>query len=148
MSDRDFCNSYKAGLLEDTRGDRYMIALYTADADLSKDTLAYSPEHEVEGQGYEAGGKPLGGFAVTLDGDAAVLDFDDPIWAKASITARKGLIYNASRGNRAVRVMDFGDEVRSTNGPFTVFFPPPTAATGLVVIGKPIEADESASAQP
>lgn len=137
MDGKDFCNSFKLDLLEATRGDRYMIALYTGEADISKDTPAYSPDHEVEGEGYEAGGKALEGFAVILDGDAAVLDFDDPTWARATLSARRGLIYNASRGNRAVRVMDFGEDVRSTNGPFTVFFPPPTAATGLVVIGRP-----------
>lgn len=131
----DICVSFRADLLERLREDTFMLALYGADADISKDTLTYTSEGEVEGKGYEAGGMELSGFAVSLDGDAAILDFEDPTWADATINARKGLIYNRSRGNSAVRAMDFGEDIRSTNGPFTVYFPPPTAAEGLVVIG-------------
>jgi hypothetical protein len=73
------------------------------------------------------------GFTVTLDGTTAVLDWTtDPLWNPATISSRGALIYNSTRANRAVAVLDFGSTITSTAGPFAVTFPAPTAAAGLV----------------
>jgi hypothetical protein len=132
------CNSFKRELLAmspHTAADTYKIALFPSTATLSKATTAYSATGEVTGTGYTAGGQTLVGFGATLDGDTAVLDWTtDPVWTGATITARGALIYNSSRSNAAVAVLDFGADVSSTNAPFTVTLPAATAAAGLVRI--------------
>jgi hypothetical protein len=114
--------------------DTYKIALFTSAAALSKATTAYSTTGETSGTGYTAGGQNLTGYSATLDTDTAILDFADPSWASATITARGALIYNASKANRSLVVLDFGADITSTNGPFSVTLPAPTAAAGTLRI--------------
>ena len=58
------------------------------------------------------------------DGEAAFLDWTtDPVWPDATITARGALIYNATQGNKAVGVLDFGQDISSFSAPFTVELP-------------------------
>lgn len=132
-------NSFKQELLAmtpHTASDVFKLALYTSAATLSKSTTAYSATNEVAASGsYSAGGITLVGFTVTLDTDTAILDWTtDPTATTATITARGGLIYNSSRSNKAVAVIDFGADITSTAGTFTVAFPAATAAAGLVRI--------------
>lgn len=129
------CDSYKAELLAGIHlaADTYKIALYTSSATLNRDTTAYSATNEVGESGdYAAGGQALTGFSVTEDTNVVILDFDDPEWTGATITARGALIYNSSRSNKAVAVLDFGADVVSTAGTFHVTFPAAAAATGLI----------------
>ena len=131
------CNSFKQELLAmtpHTAGDVYKIALYAVAASLDKATTAYSATNEVGNSGtYAAGGQTLVGFGVTLDADTAILDWGtDPAWTGATIAARGALIYNSSRSNKAVAVLDFGATISSTAGTFTVTFPAVAAATGLI----------------
>lgn len=130
------CNTYKQEILAGVHlsSDTYKIALYTSAATLSKATTAYSATNEASGTGYTAGGATLAGFANGLDTDTAYLDFTDPTWPTATITARGALIYNASKSNKAVCVLDFGADITSTNGTFTVTLPVPAAATATVRI--------------
>lgn len=107
-------------------GDVYRMALYGERAVLSELTTTYTTEGEVIGSpGYDAGGQVLTGYRAVLDGKSATLDFDDPSWPHSSITARGALLYNASRDNRAVVVIDFGKIFTSTNGSFAVIRPEP-----------------------
>src|SRR3954464_9608647 len=131
------CNSFKQELLAmtpHTAADAYKIALYTSAATLSKATTAYTATGEVaSGGGYTTGGNALSGFSAPLDTDTAILDWTtDPTWPAATITARGALIYNSSRSNKAVAGLDFGSDIASTNGTFTVQFPTPAAASGLI----------------
>jgi hypothetical protein len=132
------CNSYKTEILQGVHeaADTYKIALYPSAATLSKATTVYSSTGEVaNGNGYTTGGATLAGFNVTLDGDTAILDWTtDPSWAAATITARGALIYNSTQANKAVAVLDFGSDISSTAGTFTVTLPAPAAATGLLRI--------------
>lgn len=129
------CNSFKQELLAmtpHTPTDVYKIALYTDAATLNKSTTAYTAAGEITGTGYTAGGMNMAGMTVTLDGDTAILDWTtDPVWAAATITADTALIYNSTRANRAVAVLEFGS-ASSTNAAFTVQLPAPAAATGLI----------------
>jgi hypothetical protein len=131
-------NSYKQEILQGIHlaADIYKLALFTSTATLSKATTAYSATNEVGNSGsYAAGGITLVGFTVTLDTDTAILDWTtDPTATTATITARGALIYNSSRSNKAVAVLDFGSDITSTNGTFTITFPAATAAAGLVRI--------------
>ncbi len=131
------CNSYKVELYQGLHklGDDYRIALFTASARLGKGTTRYDGSHESSGNGYEPGGQRLAGITARLDGDVAILDWsDDPIWERSSITARGALIYNASRDDRAVAVLDFGVERTSMDGPFELVFPDPIASGALIWI--------------
>jgi hypothetical protein len=119
------CNSYKQEILEGVHAstDTYKIALFNSNSNLSASTTAYSTSGEVEGTGYTAGGVTLSGYSSGLSGSTAYLTFSDPAWADSTITARGCLIYNSSKSNKAVAVFDFGQNVSSVNGTFTVDFP-------------------------
>ncbi len=119
------CNSYKQELLEGVHasGDTYKIALYSDTATLDKTTTAYSATNEVSGTGYTAGGATLSGFTSGLSSDTAYITFSDPSWSSSTITARGCLIYNSSKSNKAVAVFDFGSNVVSVSGTFTIDFP-------------------------
>ncbi len=119
------CNSYKQEILEGVHAsnDTYKIALYTSSASLSAATTAYSATNEASGTGYDAGGKVLSGLSTGLSGSTAYLTFSDPVWLDATITARGCLIYNSSKSNKAVAVFDFGSDIISVNGTFTVDLP-------------------------
>jgi hypothetical protein len=134
-----FCNSFKTDLFNGVHAtdDTYKIALYTSAADLSAATTAYTTSGQVaNGNGYTTGGATLVGFSVTNDSGTAILDWTtDPSWAAATITARGALIYNDTAvGKNALVVLDFGADISSGGGAFTVVFPAPAAATGLIRI--------------
>lgn len=132
-----FAACYKADIMRGVHqpDDRYMLALYTEGANLSSRTEKYVSKGEVAGPGYAPGGALLRGFRVEEDGDAAVLTFNDVRWERATLRdVVAGLVYNASKGNRAVGVVALAQKTSSTNGPFEVFFPDATAADGVFVI--------------
>jgi hypothetical protein len=115
-------------------GNTYKMALYTSAATLGATATTYSATNEVTGTGYTAGGMTLTGYAASLDGTTAIIDFADPVWANSTITARGGVIYDASNGNKVRGVFDFGSDITSTNGPFTAALPAPAAATAVIKI--------------
>jgi len=119
------CNSYKQEVLEGVHSsaDTYKLALYTDAATLGAATTAYSATNEVEGTGYTAGGVELSGFTSGLSGSTGYVTFTDPAIANATITARGCLVYNSSKSNKAVAVYDFGGNITSTNGTFTIDLP-------------------------
>lgn len=130
-------NSYKQEILEGVHAstDTYKIALYTDSATLGATTAAYSATNEVaDGNGYTTGGKTLTGFTSGFASSKAYITFDDPEWTSATITARGCLIYNSSKSNKAVAIFDFGSNVSSTNGTFTIDLPA-AGASALIRIG-------------
>lgn len=107
------------------------MALYTAAANLNRDTLVYTADNEVVGTGYVAGGKTLTGVTVAKSDSVAYLDFDNVTWSPANFTARGALIYNTSLGNLAIAVLDFGADKTATTS-FTVQVPANTPISALV----------------
>lgn len=103
--------------------DAYMMALYVEDAGLNAFTNTYTPEKEVRGRGYVTGGKLLTGRKVELNGTRVEITWDNVRWANSTIRARCALIYNKSRGNRAMTILDLGEEGWSKNGNFDVLLP-------------------------
>lgn len=108
--------------------DEYWVALY--DDGLDESTGAYTAAGEVKGQGYRAGGKPVGPPRILRDGNCFVWDFEDPVWTNSTISACCALIYNKTRG-RSLAVLSFPETV-SRNGTFRLVLPPPTASEGAV----------------
>lgn len=132
-----FCTSAKAeflGGVHDLDTDTIKIALYTSAATLGAATTAYSAANEVVGTGYTAGGMTLTGPAISTDGTTAIVDFDDATWSDSTIVARGAMIYNASKSNKALAVIDFGADKTSSAGNFTVVMPAPAAATAILRI--------------
>jgi hypothetical protein len=74
--------------------------------------------------------------SVTLDTTNGVAFFDaaDPTFTSATITARGALIYNNSKSNAAIAVLDFGSDFSSSNGTFQVQFPTAAHNTALIRI--------------
>ena len=117
--------------IHDLTTDVLKIALYTANADLNEDTTAYTTTAEITGTGYSAGGKILTGTTISSSGFTAFVDFDDVVWNPAAFTTRCALIYNSSKANRAIAVLDFGsDKTASTT--FTIVMPVNDANSALI----------------
>jgi hypothetical protein len=135
------CTSFKVEILRAihdftaSTGDVFKLALYTSSANLDATTTAYSATNEVGNSGtYTAGGGALTNVTPTSSGTTAFLDFADISFTSATITARGALIYNSSKSNRAVAVLDFGSDKISTTGTFTVQFPVADASNAIVRI--------------
>ena len=132
------CSSFKPEILggiHDLDTDAIFIALYTSSATLGAATTAYTATNEVAtAGGYTAGGIQLTSPVITLDGTTGICDFADATWPAATITARGALIYNSSKSNKAIAVLDFGSDKISTAGAFTVVMPAAAASTALVRI--------------
>ena len=108
-----------------------MLALYTGAATLDQTTTVYSTAGEVVGTGYTAGGIVLTGATIGTDGFTVYASFANPEWVGAAFTARYALIYNASKGDKSVAVLDFGaDKTASTS--FDITLPANTASSALL----------------
>lgn len=116
--------------VHDLLTDDIYIALYTANADLNQATTVYTATGEVVASGYTAGGQKLLSPTIGSSGSTAYVDFADPSWS-AAVVARGALIYNASKGNKSIAVLDFGADKTSTQT-FTVTFPANTADSAIL----------------
>lgn len=138
------CTSFKVELLDgvhnfNTGGDTFYIALYTSAASLGASTTAYTTSGEVSSSGtnYTTGGEALTVSQVPTDGGSgttAYLSFDTIAWPNATITARGAMIYNSSKSNKAVCVLDFGSDKTSTDGDFTINFPAANSSSAIIRI--------------
>jgi hypothetical protein len=108
----------------------YKIALYTASADLSYTTLAYTTTNEITGTGYTAGGKTLTPIVPASSGQTAYVSFNNAVWNPAAFTCRGALIYNSTT-SAAVAVLDFGSD-KTCSGTFTVTFPTADATDAII----------------
>lgn len=117
--------------IHDFTTDTIKIALYTSLADLNEATTAYTTSNEATGTGYSAGGKVLTGVSVESSGFTAWVNFNNVVWNPAAFTVRCALIYNASKANRSIAVLDFGAD-KTCTATFTVTMPASTATTALI----------------
>ena len=126
--------SFKAELyqaIHDLTTDTLKLALYTADANLDASTTVYTSANEITGTGYSAGGNVVTGAAISSSGYTAWVTFNNVLWVPAAFTTRCALLYNASKANRSIAVLDFGSDKTCTNT-FTVTMPGNTATTALI----------------
>ncbi len=132
------CTSFKQELFEAVHdftagtGDTFKIALYTSAATLGPGTTAYTNSGEVVGGGYTAGGVVLTGVNVSTSGTVAIVSFDNAAWASGTFTARAALVYNSSKSNKAVAVLDFGGDKTVSSGNFVVVVPSASADNAVI----------------
>lgn len=107
--------------------DTFKVMLVTSGYTANKDTHDKRDDvtNEVSGTGYTAGGA-TSACTVTKDtaNDKVTLSFAAVSWASSTITARGAVIYKsrggASSADELVAFNDFGTDVASASGTFTV----------------------------
>jgi hypothetical protein len=133
-------NSFKQEMLQAGQNlatDTLRMALYTAFSDIGPLTTVYTTSNEVTGTGYTAGGVTITGVTITTDttgpnAATVYVDFNSVAWPGASFVARGALIYNVTRSNKTVAVLDFGSDKTFTSANNTVTLPVNTATTALI----------------
>lgn len=132
-------NSFRAEMLQgvhDLSTDVLKLALYTGSANLYPTTTAYTATGEVVASGYTDGGLVLTGVTIatgtasTTQPAVVYVNFNN-ISFPATITARGALIYNQTKANRSVAILDFGSD-KTMSPVFVVQMPSNTATTALL----------------
>lgn len=124
--------SFKAELYQGIHNllvDTLKIALFTANANLGAETTVYSTQNEVSGSGYTPGGIQLTGVTINTNGYTAYVNFNDANFG-AAVTARCALIYNASKSDKSIAVLDFGSD--KTSASFKITMPANSSTTALI----------------
>lgn len=110
MINQTLTDSFMLDLLRavhDAEADMLKIALYGPSASLGRATTAYTTAGEIAASGYTAGGLALTNVTTGFENDWLYMTFDDPQWSGA-FSAAGALIYNASKSNKSIAVLDFG----------------------------------------
>ena len=137
------CNSFKTGILggvHDLDTDSIKMALIKASptGTYNASTTNYSDvtgnSDETTGTNYIAGGNVLDNISITLSGSTAIVDIDDEVFANVTLSADGCIIYNASAGNAAISVHDFGGTKSASAGDFTVVIPTADASNAVIRI--------------
>jgi hypothetical protein len=131
--------SFKEQLLlgvHDLSTDVLKIALYTSDADLGPLTTIYTSTNEVVGTAYIATGQVLTGVTVSLSNSLGVAfaSFNNPTWVAATFTTRGALIYNSSKANKSIAVLNFGLDQTVLSQQFQIQLPTNDAENALIRI--------------
>jgi hypothetical protein len=117
--------------LQSLTTDTIKMALYTADANLNANTTAYASTSEVTSANYTAGGAVCTNVTVNQSGGTVYVNFDNVSWSNVSFTCRGALIYNATKSNKSIAILNFGSD--KTAGPnFVVTMPQNTVTTALI----------------
>ena len=127
--------SFKAELpqaVHDLLTDTVKMALYVSTATLNANTTVYTVTDEVVAAGYTAGGEILTGVTINTADNIAYISFANPAWT-AALTARGALIYNLTKANKSVAVIDFGAD-KTSSTVFTVQMPANTSSTAILRI--------------
>lgn len=125
--------AYNKGLEAWARGaidfdsDTFKVMLTTSGYTENKDTHDFRDDvtNEVSGTGYSAGGNTAT-VTVTLDtvNDRVDISLGGTTWGSSTITARKAVYYKsrggASSADELIAVNDFGSDVSTTSGTFTL----------------------------
>lgn len=135
------CTSFKQELAQGVHnfsavgGDAFKLALYTSAATLGATTTVYTTTGEASGTGYSAGGIALTNVGVSTSGVIAYLSFVSPaVFTGVTLTCRGALIYNSSKSNKAVCVLDFGDDISALGQNLNITFPPVNLTSAIIRI--------------
>lgn len=121
--------------IHDFDNDVLKLALYDSTASLGPETTEYTTTGEVVGTGYVAGGATLTTPTSAVARGVAYWDFADVEWAASTITARGAMLYNSTRSNKAVWILNFGIDRSSSASTFRAVFPPASYDTSIVRFG-------------
>jgi len=89
--------------------------------------------NDVVGTGYTAGGQALASKTLSASSLVTTMDAADPSWTSSTITARYAVFYKdtgTAGTSPLIAYADFGSNISSTNGTFTVVL----NASGLATI--------------
>jgi hypothetical protein len=130
-------NSFKQDMLQAGQNiitDTLYMSLYTGFSDIGPLTTAYTATNEVVGTGYTAGGVQVTGAVLSTDTTTGIVyvNFNNVSWPGANFTARGALIYNTSKSNKSVLVLDFGSDKSFNTTNNTVTMPVNSATTALI----------------
>lgn len=130
-------NSFKQNMLQAGQNiitDTLRMALYTGFSDIGATTTVYTSTNEVTGAGYAAGGNQVTGATLNTDVETGTVyvNFNNVSWPGANFIARGALIYNATRSNASVLVLDFGSDKSFSSVSNTVTMPVNTSTTALI----------------
>ena len=137
------CTSFKQELLggvHDLDTDSIKLALIKATpaGTYGAATTNYSDvtgnSDEASGTNYTTGGQVLDGATISVSGTTALVDFTDEVFADVTVSTDGCIIYNASQGNKAIAVIDFGGTVSATAGDLTIEFPTADASNAVIRI--------------
>jgi hypothetical protein len=137
MIQQGLTNSFKQEMLQAGQNlatDTLKMALYTAFSDIGPLTTVYTTTNEVTGTGYTAGGVVVTGATISTDVQTGTVyvNFDNVSWPGANFVARGALIYNVTRSNKSVAVLDFGSDKTFSSVSNTVTMPVNSATTALI----------------
>lgn len=132
--------SFKQQLLTATHdftastGDTFKMALYLPTASLGADTTVYTATGEITGTGYVAGGIALTTVTPTSTGTTAFTSFSTATFTGVVDPSIAGaLIYNSTKSNKTVAVLDFGGMKVSTAAiPLVITFPTASSTTAII----------------
>jgi hypothetical protein len=137
------CTSFKQELLggiHDLDTDTLKLALIkaTPSGTYGVATTNYSDvtgnTDEASGTNYTAGGQVLDGATISVTGTTAIVDFTDEVFDDVTVATDGCIIYNTSKANRAIAVIDFGGTVSATAGDLTIEFPTADASNAVIRI--------------
>ena len=140
MISQTLTTSFKTQLLTATHnftastGDTFKMALYLSTATVDADTTAYTATGEISGTGYTAGGISLTTTTPTSSGTTAFVSFATATFTGlVNTTAAGALIYNSSKSNKSVAVLDFGGlKISTVAAPLVITFPTAAATTAII----------------
>lgn len=117
-----------------TTGDVFKMALYLTTADIGADTTVYTATGEITGTGYTAGGIIITTIAPTSTGTTAFTSFNTATFTGLVNSSIAGaLIYNSTKSNKTVAVLDFGSMKISTAAvPLVITFPTASSTTAII----------------
>jgi hypothetical protein len=114
------------GAIHDFASDDIKMALFDGGASFDRDTTVYTTTNELtDGGGYTTGGESLtlvSGYP-RMEADGAAVRYENQEWAlTSSKTIKWALIYNATKGNRAIMSINMGEPFAAL-GTFSFNFP-------------------------
>ncbi len=124
----------------DFNSDTIKVMLCTSSYTPDQDAHNYKDDvtNEVSGTGYSAGGATIASPSITYTGasNTLKLDGDNVTWSTSTITARYAVIYDDTPATDATKPLiayiDFGADVSTTSGDFSITFDAAGIATVVV----------------
>ena len=129
-------NTFKSDILQGYQNlltDSLYLALYTGNATLGANTTAYTSANEVSSTNYTAGGQIVTGVTINTDtqNNVVYVSFDNVTWTNVSFVCRGALLYNSSKSNHSIAVLNWGSDKNA--GPnFVIQLPVNTSSSALI----------------